>query len=62
MGFLDQGEASRTILGRIAPGVQGLADEGAIAAAVITLDLSQGDDFIDNARQFEAGIGKIDMK
>ena len=49
VGLLDRIEA-RTVLGGVAPGVQRVADEGAVTGAVIGLQFGQRDDLIDDAR------------
>src|SRR5690606_22877002 len=59
--LLDHVEAAGSVLRRVVPGIEGLADEGAIAGAILILDLGHGDDLIDDSRQFQAGFGAIDL-
>src|SRR5690606_11508745 len=62
MRGLDPVEAARAVLGRIAPGVQRLADEGALRLAAGVRDIGHGDDLINDARQFEPGLRTIDLR
>ena len=62
MRFLDHVETAAAILCGIAMGVQGLADESPIGGSVAFADLGHGNDFIDDARQFVAGFGAVDLR
>jgi hypothetical protein len=56
MRGLDGIKATGAILGGIPPVVEGVADKGAIGGAFCRLEFSQGNDLIDDARQFQAGL------
>ena len=62
MWLLDRIEPPGAVLGGVAPCVQRVADEGAVTGAVIGLQLGQGDDLIDDAGQFQAGFGAVDLQ
>ena len=62
MGFFDLSQAAGAILGRKAPGVDRLADKGAIRLAVIGLQLRHRDHLIDDPRQLQPGLGAIDLR
>ena len=55
MGLLDQVEATGAVLRWEVPLIDRLADEGPIRRAGVVLDFRHRQDFIDDARQFEAG-------
>ncbi|CAM3583738.1 hypothetical protein THPR109532_17325 [Thalassospira profundimaris] len=61
MGFLDLVETPAAILGGEAEGVQCLANEGPKRLAVALADFGHGDDLIDDAGQFVAGLGAVDL-
>jgi hypothetical protein len=60
--LLDGIKSTGTVLGRVVPGVQRVADECPVATAVIGLEFSQGDDLIDNPGQLEPGLGAVDLQ
>lgn len=62
MGFLDRIEPPAAVLGRIAPGIDGVADEGPVRLAALIGHLRHGDDLIDDAGQLVAGLGAFDLR
>ena len=62
VGFLDEVEPTGTILGGIVPGVQCLADENSVRPVPSICELSHRQDFVDDARQFEPGLGSVDLR
>lgn len=62
VGFFDRAEAAGAVLGRKAPGVDGLADEGAVGIAPLGLQLCHGDHLIDDPRQFQPGLRSVDLR
>ena len=62
MRRLDHVETPGAVLGREAPGVQRVADEGAAGLAVRVRQLRHGDHLIDDARQLEPGLRSVDLR
>jgi hypothetical protein len=56
------GETPGAVLGGKAPGIERVADEGAVGLPVVGLHLGHGDHFIDDAGQFEAGLRAVDLR
>jgi len=62
MWLLDQVEAAGTVLRGEVPRIDRLADEGPVRRAGVVLDLRHRQDFIDDARQLEAGLRAVDLR
>ncbi len=62
MGFFDLSQTAGAILGRKTPGIDLLADEGAIRIAAIGLQFRHGDHLIDDPGQLEPGLRAIDLR
>ena len=53
MGFFNQVKTAGAIFGWVTPGIERLADKGAVALAIVCLDVGQRDDDINNSWQFQ---------
>jgi hypothetical protein len=61
VGSLDHFETARAILGRVVPRVLLLADEGTILGAVFSGEVLDGDHLVEDAREFTASLGALDL-
>ena len=62
MRLLDQVETAGAVLRREVPLIDRLADKGPIRRAGVALDFRHRQDFIDDARQLEAGLRAVDLR
>ena len=62
MWLLDDVESSGTVFGGVAPGIEVLADEGAIRRAVIGFEDDHRDNLIEDAGQFQRGLGAVNLR
>jgi hypothetical protein len=60
--LLDRIEPSGAVFGWETPSVQRVANKGAVAGAVVSLQFGEGDDFIDDAWQLKASFGAINLQ
>ena len=62
MRLFHRAKPTGTVLGREAPGVDGVADKSAVGIAAIGLQLGHGDHLVDDPRQLEPGLRSVDLR